>query len=143
MGIYGTLLDIATFSSRVRKFDGTVIRIPNEKFFTSNIRSLTVSTVRRAEAMVGIAYKDDIENAISVIKNEIRLTMPYVLRIPEPEFRVEELGDSSVNIQVLVWHPRDDWSQAQPILLTTIKRALDKSGIEIPFPQRVVWDAKK
>ena len=142
MGISGSLLDIGTFSSRIRKFDGTVIRIPNEKFFTSNIRSLTVSTVRRAEAMVGIAYKDDIENAISVIKNEIELSMPFVLRIPEPEFRVEELGDSSVNIQVLVWHPRDDWSQAQPILLTVIKRALDKSGIEIPFPQRVVWEAK-
>jgi small-conductance mechanosensitive channel len=142
MGISGSLLDIGTFSSRIRKFDGTVIRIPNEKFFTSNIRSLTASTVRRAEAMVGIAYKDDIENAIFVIKNEIKLSMPFVLRIPEPEFRVEELGDSSVNIQVLVWHPRDDWSQAQPILLTVIKRALDKSGIEIPFPQRVVWEAK-
>lgn len=142
MSISGTLLDIGTFSSRVRKFDGTVIRIPNEKFFTSNIRSLTVSTVRRAEAMVGIAYKEDIDNVISIIKNEIKLTMPFVLRIPEPEFRVEELGDSSINIQVLVWHPRDDWSQAQPILLTTIKRALDQSGIEIPFPQRVVWEAK-
>jgi len=142
MAISGTLLDIGTFSSRIRKFDGTVIRIPNEKFFTSNIRSLTDSTVRRAEAMVGIAYKDDIENAISVIQNEIQLSMPFVLRIPEPEFRVEELGDSSVNIQVLVWHPRDDWSQAQPILLTVIKRALEKSGIEIPFPQRVVWEAK-
>ena len=142
MGISGSLLDIGTFSSRIRKFDGTVIRIPNEKFFTSNIVSLTNSTVRRAEAMVGIAYKDDIENAISVIKNEIKISMPFVLRIPEPEFRVEELGDSSVNIQVLVWHPRDDWSQAQPILLTVIKRALEKSGIEIPFPQRVVWEAK-
>ena len=142
MGISGTLLDIGTFSSKIRKFDGTVIRIPNEKFFTSNIRSLTISTVRRADAMVGISYKDDIENAISVIKNEILVTMPFVLHIPEPEFRVEELGDSSVNIQVLVWHPRDDWSQAQPILLTTIKRALDKEGIEIPFPQRVIWDAK-
>ncbi len=142
MGISGTLLDIATFSSRIRKFDGTVIRIPNEKLFTSNIRSLTNSTVRRAEAMVGISYKDDIENAISVIKNEIQLSMPFVLRIPEPEFRVEELGDSGVNVQVLVWHPRDDWSQAQPILLTIIKRALDQSGIEIPFPQRVVWEAK-
>jgi len=142
MGISGTLLDIAIFSSRIRKFDGTVIRIPNEKFFTSNIRSLTSSTVRRAEATVGIAYKDDIENAISVIKKEIGLTMPFVLRVPEPEFRVEELGDSSVNIQVLVWHPRDDWSKAQPILLATIKRALDKSGIEIPFPQRVIWKAK-
>ena len=142
MGITGTLLDIGTFSSRLRKFDGTVIRVPNEKFFTSNIRSLSTSTVRRAEAMVGIAYKNDIDTAISVIKNEIKLTMPFVLRVPEPEFRVEELGDSSVNIQVLVWHPKDDWSNAQPILLTVIKRALDKSGIEIPFPQRVVWEAK-
>ena len=142
MGISGTLLDVGTFSSRVRKFDGTVIRIPNEKFFTSNIRSLTVSTVRRAEAMVGISYKDDIGDAISAIQNEIRLTMPFVLVVPEPEFRVEELGDSSVNIQVLVWHPRDDWSQAQPILLTAIKQALDKAGIEIPFPQRVLWEAK-
>ncbi len=142
MGVSGTLLDIGTFSSRVRKFDGTVIRIPNEKFFTSNIRSLTSSTVRRAEAMVGISYKDDIDNAISVITKEIERTMPFVLRTPEPEFRVEDLGDSSVNIQVLVWHPREDWSQAQPILLTTIKRALDNSGIEIPFPQRVIWKAK-
>jgi small-conductance mechanosensitive channel len=142
MGLSGTLLDIGTFSSKIRKFDGTVIRIPNEKFFTSNIRSLTISTVRRADAMVGISYKDDIENAISVIKNEILVTMPFVLHVPEPEFRVEELGDSSINIQVLVWHPRDDWSQAQPILLSTIKRALDKEGIEIPFPQRVIWDAK-
>ncbi|MBI1663043.1 MAG: mechanosensitive ion channel family protein [Nitrosopumilus sp.] len=142
MSISGTLLDIGTFSSRVRKFDGTVIRIPNEKFFTSNIRSLTVSTVRRADVMVGISYKDDIENAISAIKKEIELTMPFVLLVPEPEFRVEELGDSSVNIQVLVWHPKDDWSQAQPILLTTVKHALDKAGIEIPFPQRVIWEAK-
>ncbi|HIE46225.1 MAG TPA: mechanosensitive ion channel, partial [Nitrosopumilus sp.] len=45
MGISGTLLDIGTFSSKIRRFDGTVTRIPNEKFFTSNIRSLTLSTV--------------------------------------------------------------------------------------------------
>lgn len=142
MDVSGILLDIGTFSSRVRKFDGTIIRIPNEKFFTSNIRSLASSTVRRAEAMVGIAYKDDIEQAISAIKNEIQISMPFVLLVPEPEFRVEELGDSSVNIRVLVWHPRDDWSHAQPILLTSIKRALERAGIEIPFPQRVIWKAK-
>ena len=143
MSITGTLLDVGTFSSHLRKFDGTVIRIPNEKFFTSNIHSLSTSTVRRAEAMVGIEYRDDIDNAISVIKKEIEITMPFILRIPEPEFHVVELGDSSVDIQVLVWHPREDWSQAQPILLTAIKRALDNSGIEIPSPQRVLWQAKE
>ena len=143
MNIFGTLLDIGTFSSRVRKFDGTVIRIPNEKFFTSNIRSLTSSVIRRADAMVGISYNADIETAISVINNEIKRTMPFILSIPEPEFRIEELGDSSINIQVLVWYPREDWSYAQPILLSTIKHALDASGIEIPFPQRVIWNAKE
>jgi len=142
MGISGTLLDIGTFSSKVRRFDGTVTRIPNDKFFTSNIRSLTLSTVRRADAVVGISYNSDIENAILVMKNEILQTMPFVLQIPEPEFRIEALGDSSVNIHVFVWYPKDDWSQAQPILLGTLKRALDNAAIEIPFPQRVIWSGK-
>ena len=142
MGISGTLLDIGTFSSKVRRFDGTVTRIPNDKFFTSNIRSLTLSTVRRADVMVGISYESDIEHAISVMRHDIFENMPFVLQIPEPEFRIEELGDSSVNIHVYVWHPRDDWSQVQPVLLTIIKKSLDKSGIEIPYPQRVIWTGK-
>jgi len=45
--------------------------------------------------------------------------MSFTLRVSEPEFRVEELGDSSVSIPVLVWPPRDDWSKAQPILPAT------------------------
>jgi small-conductance mechanosensitive channel len=43
---------------------------------------------------------------------------------------------------VFVWYPKDDWSQAQPILLATLKRALDNASIEIPFPQRVIWSGK-
>ncbi len=29
------------------------------------------------------------------------------------------------------------------IYLTTIKRALGSAGIETPFPQRVIWQAKE
>ena len=141
--ITGTLLDISTFSVRVKKFDGTIIRIPNESFFTSNIRSLSSTPVRRSEAMIGIAYKEDIEAAISVMDKEIRKSMKFVLMIPKPDFRINELADSSVNIEILVWHPRDDWDQVGPILLKIAKKALDDNGIEIPFPQRVIWDAKK
>lgn len=108
MSITGTLLDIGTFSSRIRKFDGTIIRVPNEKFFTSNIRSLGASPVRRADAMVGIAYKEDVQGAVSAIKKEISESMPFVLRVPEPDFWIEELADSSVNLRVLVWHPAED-----------------------------------
>ena len=139
INVSGVLIDINTFSSRIRKFDGTIIRVPNEKFFTTYIRTLTSSPVRRAEAMVGISYKSDIDNAIFVIKNEIISVMPYVLQVPEPEFRIEELGDSSVNILILVWHAKEDWSEVQPKMLKIIKHALDTAGIEIPYPQRVIW----
>jgi len=69
--------------------------------------------------------------------------MAYVLILPKPEFRIKELADSSVNIEILVWHPRDDWDQVGPILLKVAKNALDGAGIEIPFPQRVIWQAKE
>lgn len=140
--VNGTLLDISTFSVRVQKFDGTIIRIPNESFFTSNIRSLSSTPIRRSEAIIGIAYKENIEAAISVMGKEIRKSMKFVLILPEPEFRVKELADSSVNIEILVWHPRDDWGQVGPVLLKVAKKALDDNGIEIPFPQRVIWNAK-
>jgi small-conductance mechanosensitive channel len=135
----GTLIDITTFSVHIRRFDGTIVRIPNEKFFTSNIRSLTSSPVRRSEAVIGIAYKENIDGAISILDKEIRNNMPFVLQHPPPEFRVEALADSSVNINVLVWHPREDWDKVGPVLLKHVKISLDRAGIQIPFPQRVVW----
>lgn len=143
LSISGTLLDIGTFSVRIRRFDGTIIRVPNESIFTSTIRSLSSTPVRRSEAIVGIAYKEDINGAISVIEKEIRESMPFVLLVPKPEFRIIKLDDSSVNIEILVWHPREDWSEVAPILLKVAKKALDDAGIEIPFPQRVIWQAKE
>jgi small-conductance mechanosensitive channel len=141
--ISGSFVDVGTFSTRVRKFDGTIMRIPNEKFFTSNIRVLTDSPVRRHEVTIGIAYKEDIDAAVEVLKKAISSRMPQVLHEPAPEFRVEELGDSSINILVLVWYPKEDWGKVVPILLKIAKNALDDAGIEIPFPQRVIWKGDK
>jgi len=138
-GIAGSFVDVNAFSTRVRKFDGTIMRIPNEKFFTSNIRVLSDSPVRRHETTIGIAYKEDIDAAIEVLKKTICSRIPYVLHEPEPSFRVDELGDSSINISIFVWHPKEDWGKVAPILLKFAKNALDDAGIEIPFPQRVVW----
>jgi len=141
--ISGSFVDVGTFSSRIRKFDGTIMRVPNEKFFNSNIRVLTDSPVRRHEAVVGIAYKEDIDAALEVLKKTIMSRMPYVLHEPAPEFRIEQLADSSINIMILVWHPKQDWGKVAPIMLKIAKNALDDAGIEIPFPQRVIWKGDK
>lgn len=141
--VEGRLIDIGTFSIRIQQFDGTVVRIPNEKMFTSNIRTFALSEVRRTDMPVGIAYKADIDKAISVMRDAIRKQVTYALIEPEPDFWVTELGDNSVNISVRVWHPRDDLTEVKPTLLKVIKNALDEAGIEIPFPQRVIHSAKE
>jgi small-conductance mechanosensitive channel len=140
--IYGKLMDITIFSTRIKLFDGSIMRVPNEKIFTSEIRNVSGSEVRRLEAVLGIAYKEDIDRAISVIKKAVS-KLPYVLREPEPAVWTEQLADSSIHLKVLTWIPRDEWDNVGPILLKEIKKDIDDAGIEIPFPQRVVHYVEK
>ena len=39
--------------------------------------------------------------------------------------------------------PATEWFGVKTELLWKVKKALEKEGIEIPFPQRVVWFAKE
>lgn len=136
--IFGVLIDIAVFSTRLRLFDGTIMRIPNDKIFTTNIRNLSKTPVRRVDFAVGIAYKENIDKAITEIKKALS-DLPYVLIEPEPMVWTEQLGDSSVNLRVFAWYPGDAFGEVVPILPKIVKECLDNAGIEIPFPQRTVW----
>ena len=68
---------------------------------------------------------------------------PLALLNPEPQAFVDNLGDSSVNIIVRIWAPTSVWYEQKMKLLNTIKVTLEENGIEIPFPQRVLWSAGK
>ncbi len=137
-GIGGVVQDITIFSTRVRTWDGVVTRLPNSKVFDATIRNFAGNVVRRVEYSVGIAYDADIGHAIEVIKGVLD-EHPLVLEEPEPEIFVEELGDSAVILKVRFWVPSSHWFEVKRELLRRIKEALDEAGIEIPFPQRVVW----
>jgi len=140
--VTGFVEDIKILSTIIRTYDGVYVRIPNEKVFTSEIINFVANAARRFEYVVGISYNDDADKAIEVIKKVIE-DHPFTLKNPRPKIFVSELGDSSVNIEVRVWVPSVVWRDVRKELLWRIKAALDKEGIEIPFPQRVVWFANK
>ena len=141
--ILGKVIDIGIFSTKIQLFDGTLVRVPNQTIFTSELRTFALSEIRRTDVTVGISYNDDIEKAIKVMKDAISSKVQYALIEPGPQFFVTELGDNSVNIKVQVWFPRDDLLEVVPGLLKVLKNALDEAGIEIPFPQRVIHSAKE
>ncbi len=138
MNVTGVVTEITPFSTRIRLTDGTLARIPNDKVFTAQIRNLTKNIARRLEIKIGIAYKEDAARAIEIIKNNLQ-NMPLVLVEPAPNIFVDSLGDSSVNINIWVWVPWQKLFDVRMQLTEQIKRELDKAGIEIPFPQRVIW----
>lgn len=141
-GYSGVVHDIRILSTRIRTWDGLLVRIPNEKLFNSEIKNLQKYPARRVDITVGIAYKEDAEKAIEVIKKTLD-EMPYVLAEPEPMVFVDNLGDSSVNIAVRAWAPSEKWFDVRWQIVQKVKKALDDAGIEIPFPQRVNWFAEE
>ncbi len=140
--IMGFVEDIHILSTVVRTYDGVYIRIPNEKVFTSNITNFVANVARRFEYVIGIRYSDDAQKATEIIKKVIE-EHPFALKYPAPQVFVNELADSSVNIVVMIWAPSAVWYDVKMELLWKIKVALENEGIEIPFPQRVIWFANR
>ncbi len=140
--IAGFVEDIHIMSTIIRTYDGLFVRIPNEKVFTSNITNYVANVARRFEYIIGIRYADDANRAIEIIRDVIDRE-PFALKYPEPVIFVDNLGDSSVNIVVRIWAPSSEWYNVKMKLLWNIKVELEKNGIEIPFPQRVIWFANE
>jgi small-conductance mechanosensitive channel len=138
----GFVEDISIISTTIRKYDGLYVRIPNEKVFTTSITNYVAHVVRRVEYIVGIRYSDDAEKAIRIIKNVIDLNS-VTLKDPEPQAFVDNLGDNAVNIFVRFWVPASEWYPVKMELLWKLKITLEKEGIEIAFPQRVLWFANE
>ncbi|KPU64083.1 mechanosensitive ion channel protein MscS [Thermococcus sp. EP1] len=141
-GYSGIVHDIRILSTRIRTWDGLLVRIPNEKLFNSDIKNLQKYPARRVDIIVTIAYKEDIQKAINLIK-EMLDEMPYVLAEPEPAVFVDNLGDNGVHIAVRAWAPSEKWFNVRTQILQRIKDTLEREGIEIPFPQRVNWFAEE
>lgn len=142
-GFRGTVKSIGIVSTQIADVGGN-IRIVNN----SDIRVLTnlsnVSSV--AVSIVSIAYGADLIKAEEVINGLLDgLPEKYPQMFPQrPQYMgVEELSDSSVDLKVIAEVHESNIYNARRILNRELKLALDAGGIEIPFPQVVVWQGHK
>lgn len=98
----------------------------------------------RAVCHVGVGYDSDIDKVETVV-NEVGAKMyaeaDWKNKLLEaPSFiGVTELGDSAVVFRAMVkTAPGEQWG-ADRELNRRLLAAFNKAGIEIPFPQRVMW----
>ena len=141
-GVGGRIVDIGILSTKIVSWDGVLHRLPNDKVFKALIKNFSRTTARRVEYKVGISYKSDVEKAKKIILEVIN-GEPLALVDPGPQVFLESLGDSALILNVRFWAPTPKWFDAKTRVLEKIKVALDENGIEIPYPQRVVWLKKE
>ncbi len=141
-GVGGRILDIGILSTKIVSWDGVLHRLPNDRVFKALIKNFSRTTARRVEYKVGISYRSDVEKAKKIILDVINRE-PLALVDPGPQVFLESLGESALILNVRFWAPTPKWFDAKTRVLEQIKKALDENGIEIPYPQRVVWLKKE
>lgn len=130
----GTVHEISIFYTKLATADHKMIVIPNGTLANTSLTNVTQSDKRRVDILVGVSYQADLKKVKEVISGVV-LHEANRLKEEEVEVFVSELAESSVKIGIRVWVPTEKYWEVRCGLLEEIKAALDKNGIDIPFPQ--------
>lgn len=131
----GTVESIETRATIIRTYDGREVLIPNSEIYTGSVVVNTAFDSRRSEYDVGIGYGDDTGHAARVIVEAIKDT-DGVLPEPPPEAFPVAFGEAAVKLRVWWWTAPDRATvlRTQGRVLEAIKTALQREGIDLPFP---------
>ena len=137
--IYGQVKEIGLRTTRITTVDKIDAILPNKDVINEKILNHTLTAQLRLRVPVGIGYGEDVAEARKVLLAAIA-EHPLLIPEPAPKVVVTELAESAVNLELRVWL-RDARSEREALceMLELVKAALDRAGIEIPFPQRTLW----
>lgn len=131
----GTVEKIETRATILNTYDGRRAVIPNGEMYTTAVLVNTAHEYRRSQYDVGIGYGDNIDEA----KEKMMAAMSDVEGViddPAPEVLTIALNDSYVALRARWWSSpeRGEVIHVHERVLTAIKQALDKAGIDMPYP---------
>lgn len=135
----GTVKDIGLRATRIETEEGLMHLIPNGDLITKTVTNYTLpSNSVEISVKVGVSYDADLQMVRRVLL-EIAAGSPVLCRTPAPEVRLQDFGDSSIDLALEAWieraHEDDD---IKSDLRFAIAAKFAELGIEIPYPQRDV-----
>ncbi|USN96483.1 MAG: mechanosensitive ion channel family protein [Candidatus Nomurabacteria bacterium] len=143
-GHSGIVEQITIRMTKLRDLDGSVYFIPNGEI--TSVRNMTME-YSGVVIEVGVSYDTEVSEAEEIINEvgkELAEDPEWKSRIIEPItfLRLDSFGDSSVNLKAVgKTVPLEQWNIAGEYR-KRLKKAFEKKGIEIPFPQRVIHERK-
>lgn len=134
-GVSGVVYEISLAYTLLTTEDEERITIPNNQIMGEILQNSFKNKV--VESCVGIAYHDDPEKAVNVIRKTLD-QFPQIPSNPPPQIGIKEFGDSSINVGIRYWVPTKQYFQTMYAVNLSVHQALKTANITIPFPQRDV-----
>jgi small conductance mechanosensitive channel len=136
-GVRGSVSKMSLVSTTILTIDNQTMIVPNSKIWGDVICNRTEQATRRVDLMFGVSYDSDIPKVERIIKEVIDAN-DKILPDPEPQIKLHELGDSSVNFVVRPWVKNADYWEVHWYMHREVKIRFDQEGVSIRFPQRDV-----
>ncbi len=140
----GGVEDISLRTATLRDLDGAVHHVPHGT--VSRVSNLS-KEFARVNIDIGISYDSDLEKVMAIVDETGRALgedPAWKKDITKPIHfeQVKDFADSAIIIKILgETKPLRQWAVASEFR-KRLKIAFDRAGIEIPFPQRVIHQAR-
>lgn len=141
----GHITEIQVFNTVLVTNENKKVFIPNGVITSGPIVNLSGMGELKVFMIFGVSYEDNIDEARALIQGVVD-SCPHVLKDKSTDIFVTELGDYSVEFAVRPWCKTDDYWEVYFYMHEYVKKAIEKSTLDIPFPQMDVrlhkqsWD---
>jgi len=143
-GVEGSVVKIGWRSTHVLLPSNNTVILPNSKVATAQITNFYFPDLESSLTVTfGVAYASDLEKVealtLSVAK-EIQERVPGAVPNFLPVLRFTNFADSAINLNVVM--RVKNFSESSLLVhefIKAVKKKFDAEKIDIPFPQRVIW----
>lgn len=135
-GASGKIVRIGLRATKVQTYDNEIVIVPNSKLADGYIHNVAQPEPKtRVVVPFGVAYGSNVDKVKTLVLKEIK-KVGNLCSAPAPFVKFVEMGDSSLNFKVYFFVKTFEVKlSALDDANTRIYNALNKAGIEIPFPQ--------
>ena len=134
----GSVKEIGLFATTLINSEGMFVYVPNSEVWRNRLENYSRHSERKFIETIGVGYDSDLQKTKQLLLSVMDATPDMMSHPSPPECYVTNFGESAIIISCRCWLPADQWMLRTSNLRIAIKETLDKEGIDIPYPQRVV-----
>ncbi len=139
-GFEGRVSDIKTRYTLIRALNGREAIIPNEKMITERVENLSLADSKvLVSSVITVGYDSDVAQVQSILC-KAAMGNVRVLADPAPVAHLTQFATDGLEFTLLFWisDPDNGQMNVKSQINVEILRELRATGIEIPYPQRVM-----